>query len=690
MEDMSRWAQPLVPEALRQRSSRSARDVFDDSGLLQQLQEVEQLEHSSEWRAALYVLETTKLDIADAAVCCKSCRAPCCSTTDLLKPMATMDGVDPLSWLRLDPSGSACLRLEHARDTIPLGLGPAEVHVAACLTCGVGLGWAFKEESAAEDFQRVAIQAISAGSFEVTVPAPQANKVQMPAAPTGITLLFHSIGDELEIAWCNETCIWHSRLGSTVSVVVECVEAADLKSARKMRPSSPSKCMDARRLAFPFCLQPVNRVNAGHIEMSTTMPVCARHVPNSQTFSLQACTGSDDFRGRFSGSWTGRDSGEVSFHARWSSSPQSPSKRSTAPVRVFANVAAVCVHPLWEEACSRCCELVVEEVSPVNDTRGLLTWNLRCGVRLYDILQRLHCPSTVAEVEVNPTGQSFHGIGPSPARWLPSVSYADSDVGFDDSGPVVLETKAFVDINEGIIWYVLRFQAVPAELSLSMLERSSCQPVKGSPQTLVPPQALLRIRKPLSLIPLVSQPLEPTSPSNFRTTTSTIAPRGIAESKQPLLHEPDSNRDGVLAQPLSQTSPTAGARADSRMEQAAEKSEKAKLFRVQRPASMMCSQRNQEAMARHPVLSPRSSGAESPSGAWIEKPERKSVPRIDCRTQPANAPEAIPSLEATAVVPPGRYMPAQPLPSQVVVVRRKHKSKSPSKRAKSSRRWAEA
>ena len=157
-------------------------------------------------------------------------------------------------------------------------------------------------------------------------------------------------------------------------------------------------------------------------------------------------------------------------------------------VRVFANAASICVHPLWEEAHAGHCELVVGEmeIEPGSDLERRVTWNLRCGVRLSTESQHLCCLSRVGQVEADPTGQSFHGIGPDAARWFPSVSYVDRlNVGF---GSVTQETvRAFIDINDGMVWYSLKIQALPVQLSLNMMGRSDCQQVNGSPRVLDPP-----------------------------------------------------------------------------------------------------------------------------------------------------------------------------------------------------------
>eukprot|EP00439_Symbiodinium_sp_Y106_P055277 s1629_g7.t1 len=601
-----------------------------------------EVEHCG-WRVELYVLATAGACLDSVAVRCKSCRAICCLATDLQATAMPASGSmcdsdkcipDSSAWFLLTPSETVCLkRLESSPDLVRLCLDPAEVHVAACLTCEATLGWAFRRTSA--DILRIPEAAVAPWEL------PQQR------VPGKIDVRFHGVGDEIEVAWCTRTHTWHTRLGATVSVSVQCIES-NVGHAQRLGSAF---------LAFPFQLSALNsHLIAGNLEISAVAAHATQLQDDpkrqrSEAFPLQASLPDS---GHFLGPWTGRECGETSFHARWSSGSQS-SKRSAGAVRVFANAASICVHPLWEEAHAGHCELVVGEmeIEPGSDLERRVTWNLRCGVRLSTESQHLCCLSRVGQVEADPTGQSFHGIGPDAARWFPSVSYVDRlNVGF---GSVTQETvRAFIDINDGMVWYSLKIQALPVQLSLSLMGRSDCQQVNGSPRILDPPHAVLR--KPLCLVPLV--PRDPCADRPARASGQV----GGQQPKQPLVLEGAGGAGDV------------------------------QLFRLRvrdRPASM----RSQRKDMRAELSSPLSHGSRprspaSPSAiAWAEKSEKPAQIPIIHRQRPAAAGFSLP-LENVAV-PPGRYMPAQPLPSQNVVVRRKNKSKSPSKKQKHGRRWAE-
>lgn len=633
-----------------------------------------EVEHWCHWRVELYAVAAACawLDTAASAVRCKSCRAICCLATDLQTvapaPGSMCDGdcfPDSHAWFLLTPSETVCLkRLESSPDLVRLCLDPAEVHVAVCLTCEAKLGWAFKRTAA--DILRIA---------EAAVPPWELPQQRVPG---GIDVRFHRAGDEVEVAWCTKTRTWHTRVGATVSVSVQCIESNKGHAQR----------LDSAFLAFPFRSSALNsHLMAGNLEISTVAACAAQFQedPNrhrSEAFPLQASLPDS---GHFLGPWTGRECGETSFHARWSSGSQS-SKRSA--VRVFANAASICVHPLWEEAHVGHCELVVGEmeIEPGSDPERRVTWNLRCGVRLSTESQHLCCPSRLGQVEADPTGQSFHGIGPDAARWFPAVSYVDRlSVGF---GTVMLENvRAFIDINDGMIWYSLKIQALPVQLSLSLMERG-CQQVNGSPRILDPPHVL---RKPLCLVPLV-----PRDACADRTARGASGQVDGQESKQPLIPEEGSKDLATchahagcsgIRMDLSETCPAGETRTT---EETAGGDVQLFRVRVRRPASMRSQRKDAWAELSSPLSDtsrPRSPASPS-ANACAEKSEKPAqIPIIDCQ-RPTAAGFSLP-LENIAV-PPGRYMPAQPLPSQNVVVRRKNKSKSPSKKHKQGRRWAES
>ena len=524
-----------------------------------------------------------------------------------------------------------------------------------------------------------------------------------PAAPAAIDLSFESIDADLNIIWCDETSIWHSRLGSTISVIVQSFDRTSLDPTRPASsqggPSSPRKQLDAKRLAWQGCLQPSGADTcSGHFEVSAIMSDCLKQHQelgetsqgqHSETFPLQKSPSG------FSGSWTSRPCGEISFHAKWSSEKRPSLKRSA--VRVFAQAASICVHPDWHEAHAAACELLLDQGKggpPPRDVAiagKLWTFSLTCGLRLRTAsMQRLRCPSTLAAVETDPTGQSFQGIGPSPERWLPCISYEDS---FDSgSRPAISEvSRAMVDLNAGTIWYTLKIQALPAKLSLSLVERSSCQPVKGSPQILdLLPQAVFR--KPPRLAPLVSQHLNDV-PVSGRPLPGVLAVRNSDEqdSIPERMHE-ERECDGRAGLVASFTSPVSAKHMKpSDLSAMQQKVCMQQMFRVRRPASVQETRSQQKPEANSQALLPRSSSPrpESPCVDPSEETQSTNLP-MECRPQPSKTGMPSTILENTGVVPPGRYMPSQPLPCQLVVVRKKNKSKSPSKKHKHSRRWAEA
>mmetsp|Transcript_57286 Transcript_57286/g.133992 ORF Transcript_57286/g.133992 Transcript_57286/m.133992 type:complete len:568 (+) Transcript_57286:78-1781(+) len=539
------------------------------------------------------------------------------------------------------------------------------------------------------------IHALSAASARVARP---------PDVPEGVNLWFQS-GVTSKAAWCRQTGMWHCRLFMDVVVVVELIpKIQDAWEAGLQSPLKPSE-------AVPLSESPRKRLDAKRVllpdkeEMLGSIQICTVVAPASME-KTEASTDSSTValrpagRGTFTGTWTGKVCGQIDFHTRWASQ----SGRGGV-VRAFANSARVCVHPEWEEACAACSELVIQgPVSVLLPSDSFEpAWSITCGVQLRDWgFNDLCCPCSVMAVEIEnyqSDCRSFGGIGPSPARWLPSVSGSyESTI-----------SRVIVDINAGIIWYTLKLTPTSmrremAKMSLSMVLEQSGQHVRGSPHVLEaktpqcdpstenPVRASDKCASPAdkSTLPrtlpgLAGRVQEPGSKAQIRITSDEEeAFRGLSQDPPCRTFRPHSPSCSISPQPQREawTLGPFGA-SEARVTQ-----DVPSLLHQVRPASV------QEArQTRHAKTEPMQAPSEVEVAERPLKNAREAQwaslvnPQL---TKPGFASALKKGLAQTSsAVPPGRYMPSQPLPSQTVQ-RKKHKSKSPSKKHRHARRWAEA
>ncbi len=401
----------------------------------------------------------------------------------------------------------------------------------------------------------------------------------------------------------------------------------------------------------------------------------------------------------FSCTWIGQSSGQTDFHVKWTG--DQPMQQQKRNVRVFANAASLCVHPLWQHAdvTSELVNVEAEFMGNCNDEDvDVYAWFLCCRLQLRECMRCLRCPTKRIPV-LESIGPSFGGLGPDPSRWKPSLGVHSTVV------------KCEVDINKGELLFTLKFSQVSKleagkNVSLTLVDRCTCVHVKASPSELnlkVPSghSKAAHVQTELD-VGMHQIPNLPGVQLRHRTPTLHTAP-GIADTNVPnqskIAPVTDRQHDNGLSSDCRGGSP-----AKHQILLAIRKAEKSK----QEAAKDLMNHPGSPSSPRSPgspgSLSPRSpgSGPVKAGRVVLEPVPCKLSPRSDTPLQELNEPRLeesqlspVPMIQTVSTLlqhvgtststsdatSPRRYMPSEPLPNYTGwSKKKKSKSKSPSKK----------
>ena len=243
------------------------------------------------------------------------------------------------------------------------------------------------------------------------------------------------------VFWCSRTETWHCQVGT--ELVISLIPLIGPKRDQEIHGA--------------FTLSWSSDPESGAQELPRTFQRDAAF----QTFS---CT------------WIGQSWGQTDFHVKWTG--DQPMQQQKRNVRVFANAASLCVHPLWQHAdvTSELVNVEAEFMGNCTADVDVYTWFLRCRLQLRECMRCLRCPTKRIPV-LESIGPSFGGLGPDLSRWKPSLG-AHSTV-----------VKSEVDINKGELLFTLKFSQVSKleagkNVSLTLVDRCTCVHVKASPSEL--------------------------------------------------------------------------------------------------------------------------------------------------------------------------------------------------------------